>query len=349
MLRAWGTEGGYGGLPLQAQVVPLHDSGDEPGGLNSLTRQKPLVFSQKGGELLQQMASNFEKKQKQQQQHQQRLKAAASNPYHQPQPDPVLWFPGGDAECGVNAGPNNDMSTFSIIALMLSIFNIIDLLVTNANNNNNRNNINDNANNNNDNSNTESNGNPDQASANQAMFTPPGAGRRKRDARDSSLQPMILKPEIMDNMMRLNIHPKDSANSSEALHSAWYAMNNVTKVQDELVLGMSMVTNAWHLMEGGNMKCQLRNLCELGFNGSVWGAMAELVVDIMGKVMARWISEDEVMEVEMVNALKHGVVEGRDFRDGQDYESCDGMFSDVCPLESWNMFVIETKNNAHMM
>ena len=73
------------------------------------------------------------------------------------------------------------MSTFSIIALMLSIFNIIDLVVTNSNNNNNRNNINDNANNNNDNSNTESNGNPDQASANQAMFTPPGAGKRKRD------------------------------------------------------------------------------------------------------------------------------------------------------------------------
>ena len=40
---------------------------------------------------------------------------------------------------------NSDISTFSIIALMISIFNIVDLLVSNANNNNNRNNINDNA------------------------------------------------------------------------------------------------------------------------------------------------------------------------------------------------------------
>ena len=33
-----------------------------------------------------------------------RQKVSASNPYQPPQPDPVLWFPGGDAECGVNAG-----------------------------------------------------------------------------------------------------------------------------------------------------------------------------------------------------------------------------------------------------
>ena len=78
---------------------------------------------------------------------------------------------------------NNDLSTFSVIALLLSIFNIINLIASNANNNNNRNNINDNANNNNDNSNTESNGNPDQASANQVMMVPPGAGRRRRDKR----------------------------------------------------------------------------------------------------------------------------------------------------------------------
>ena len=64
---------------------------------------------------------------------------------------------------------------------MLSIFNIVDLVVTNANNNNNRNNINDNAQNINDNSNTESNANPGQSSANQVMMVPPGVGRRKRD------------------------------------------------------------------------------------------------------------------------------------------------------------------------
>ena len=62
------------------------------------------------------------------------------------------------------------MSTFSLIALLLSIFNIVNLLVSNANNNNNRNNINDNANNQNLNSNTESNANAGQSSANQVCM-----------------------------------------------------------------------------------------------------------------------------------------------------------------------------------
>lgn len=75
---------------------------------------------------------------------------------------------------------NYDISTFSIIALMLSIFNIVDLVVTNANNNNNRNNINDNSQNINDNSNTESNANAGQSSANQVMMVPPGVGRRRK-------------------------------------------------------------------------------------------------------------------------------------------------------------------------
>ena len=64
------------------------------------------------------------------------------------------------------------------------MFNIINLIASNANKNNNRNNINDNAQNINDNSNTESNANPGQSSANQVMVVPPGAGRRKRDLGD---------------------------------------------------------------------------------------------------------------------------------------------------------------------
>merc|ERR1740137_455585 len=51
----------------------------------------PLLFSEKGGKLLQKMATNFGKKQKQQQRHQAADVAAASaSAAHQP--DPVLWF-----------------------------------------------------------------------------------------------------------------------------------------------------------------------------------------------------------------------------------------------------------------
>ena len=85
----------------------------------------------------------------------------------------------------------NDLSTFSVKALLLSNINIINLLASNSNNNNNLNNIYDNANNNNDNSNTESNGNPDQASANQVMMVPPGAGRRRRDKRYAEVNNLL--------------------------------------------------------------------------------------------------------------------------------------------------------------
>ena len=104
---------------------------------------------------------------------------------------------------------------------------------------------------------------------------------------------MLLTPQIVKDSFRLSIHPKGCDNGSEALHTAWYKVNNKTEVQEELVLGMTMVTNAWHLMEAGESGCQIRNLCELGFNGSVWGDMAEVLVELMGQVMARWSSEGE--------------------------------------------------------
>ena len=44
----------------------------------------------------------------------------------------------GDRDWIILLSANYDISTFSIIALMLSIFNIVDLVVSNANNNNNR-------------------------------------------------------------------------------------------------------------------------------------------------------------------------------------------------------------------
>ena len=101
----------------------------------------------------------------------------------------------------VKRGANSDISTFSIIALMLSIFNIIDLLVSNANNNNNRNNVNDNAQNVNQNGNTESNANPGQSSANQVMMVPPGVGRRKRDIGSPETSQVIMGTSIITSII----------------------------------------------------------------------------------------------------------------------------------------------------
>lgn len=67
---------------------------------------------------------------------------------------------------------------FSILALLLAIFNLINLLATNSNNNNNRNNINDNLGNVNAGDNSESNANSNGMTATQVMLVPPGVGKR---------------------------------------------------------------------------------------------------------------------------------------------------------------------------
>ena len=158
---------------------------------------------------------------------------------------------------------------------------------------------------------------------------------------------MLLTPEIMKDSFRLSIHPKGCNNGSQALNTAWYKVNNKTEVQEELVLGMTMVTNAWHLMEAGESGCLIRNLCEMGFNGSVWGDMAEVVVELMGQVMARWSSEGEGEEIKLVEALKQGIEGGRKFREGEKFKSCDGEFLDVCSLDRWNSHVVITKHVSH--
>ena len=277
------------------------------------------------------------------------MAASSSAPEYPPdKPEPVLWFPGGDAECGTNAGSkerhallcdnntditfhlsaNYDISTFSIIALMLSIFNIVDLVVSNANNNNNRNNINDNTQNINDNSNTESNANAGQSSANQVMMVPPGVGRRRKrevNGTEVFLLPLfvqqkfylifqssvpvnlLMMDEVDDRMFRIVI--KTSQTDGVGLfNSSWYSISsNLSRleVEDESMLAMSAVNNAWHLLQASPAHCHVRNFCELGFNGSVWGDLGALVVEMMGKIIIRFVSLDMEEEAQLYNALRY--------------------------------------------
>ena len=96
-------------------------------------------------------------------------------------PQPVLWFPNNNADCGGSTKGSESIGTFSLLALLLSVFNIINLVASNVNNNNNRNNINDNSGNLNTADNTESNANSGSETATMVMMVPPGVGRRKRD------------------------------------------------------------------------------------------------------------------------------------------------------------------------
>ena len=80
MLSSLRSEGQFGGLALQSRIFPIeqvHRHGFEFGAANSvpdrlgsfqsMSRQKPIMFSEKGGKILQKMATNYGKKQKQQQ------------------------------------------------------------------------------------------------------------------------------------------------------------------------------------------------------------------------------------------------------------------------------------------
>jgi len=275
-------------------------------------------------------------------------------------PDPVLWFPGGDADCGGSAGGGGDISAFSLIAVLLSVFNIIDLLVTNANNNNNRNNINDNAQNQNINSNTESNANPDQASANQVMLVPPGVGRRKRETRHNQTA-LFMELQILNNSrISLNLFDKDDISFNNISTEAVSFNRSREEIIDELGLGVGMVLNSWHLYKSGVLHCQHRNTCELGFNGAVWGDVSSLLTEFSGKIIARWFTDSVESEKKMLDSLKKGLLSARRFRwdlgddnllddeeiDGDHASTCDQHLEYTsCPVWIWNIIVKAAKTN----
>jgi hypothetical protein len=235
------------------------------------------------------------------------------------------------------------MSTFSIIALLLSIFNIIDMLVSNANNNNNRNNINDNEFNSNDNSNTESNANPGQASTNQVMAVPPGAGRRRREAREGK-EPGgsgLLWTERRNTTFRLVLWPEGLPVAGVA--SGWHRLpRGRAALQGELALALVMVANAWALLEGEETPaCRARNLCELGHNGVAWGGAGAAVVELLGPVLARWAAADEEEEVELEEAGRWGRERGP--RGGA---GCEARWRDACPVAVWDAKVRAARARA---
>ena len=85
-----------------------------------------------------------------------------------------------------------------MLALILSIFNVINLLATNNNNNNNRNNINDNLGNVNAGDNSESNANSNGMTATQVMLVPPGVGKRY------GIQQILFKKNVKNSSKKIN-------------------------------------------------------------------------------------------------------------------------------------------------
>ena len=112
--------------------------------------------------------------------------------------------------------------------------------------------------------------------------------------------------EIDDRMFRLVI--KTSQTDGVGLfNSSWYSLSsNMSRleVEEESMLAMSAVNNAWHLLQSSPANCHVRNFCELGFNGSVWGDLGALVVEMMGKIIMRFVSLDMEEETQLCKALR---------------------------------------------
>ena len=70
-----------------------------------------------------------------------------------------------------------------------------------------------------------------------------------------------------------------------------------------------MVTNAWHLDDSMDSSldpgCRLLNLCELGYNGAVWGDVSLMVAELGALVLARWRSADREEEEYLRSGIRY--------------------------------------------
>ena len=95
-------------------------------------------------------------------------------------------------------------------------------------------------------------------------------------------------------------------NISTSWHCLDFSDLSPEDLRDEASLGFLMATNAWHLSDqppppGG---CQQLNMCELGYNGAVWGQVSEIMVELAGRVIIRWVADDESEEANLQNTLR---------------------------------------------
>ena len=73
-----------------------------------------------------------------------------------------------------------------------------------------------------------------------------------------------------------------------------------------MYLAVMMVTNAWHLDDSSlDPGCRLLNLCELGYNGAVWGDVSLMVAELGALVLARWRSADREEEEYLRSGIRY--------------------------------------------
>lgn len=129
------------------------------------------------------------------------------------------------------------------------------------------------------------------------------------------------------------------------MRGGWYPIRKGRKdSQDEVALAASAVLNGWILTQANRTDhCWLRNICELGYNGAVWGNIGEAVVEIMGAAISRQIARSDGEEADMLEAGSWGRERGRS-RDKR--AGCEQRWTKECPVADWNKIVRETRAGA---
>ena len=163
---------------------------------------------------------------------------------------------------------SSGISTFSILALVVSIFNLASLVVNTSNNNNNQNNnVNSNQGNGNGAQNSASNANSDSATVNQVMLVPPGVGRRKRDAN----APCRLElTKTKEGFLRLSLD-KD------------YVVHNFSI--EDIYFKESMALGAVYLMQSLLKANNTPDMTQVVKECQEFGSGAELVCSFVVKVL----------------------------------------------------------------
>ena len=213
--------------------------------------------------------------------------------------------------------------------MLLSVFNIINLVASNVNNNNNRNNINDNSGDLNTADNTESNGMSGGSTATMAMLVPPGVGRRKRDSAATNC-----------NSNQAFLHANETylslSHCNQTIFDVHYPFLN-DRFMEEIPLGIIMTLNAVNVAEEMTFdSCRARNFCEFGLNCAYFGTGSETVCRIGSTLMSRWLGNNDEDEQSLMSAYKKGT----------ELANCHELFEAQCGVAEWNRHISEIRSNV---
>ena len=121
-------------------------------------------------------------------------------------------------------------------------------------------------------------------------------------------QENFLSYDVNADCIRLKIGQNENGSSDSNLTTSWHCVDfsalSPEDLRDEASLGFLMATNAWHLSGQAPGGCQQLNMCELGYNGAVWGQVSEVMVELAGKVINRWVADDELEERDLESTLR---------------------------------------------